>query len=255
MSELSQPQFWLAALQIVWINLILSGDNAVVIAMACRGLRPRERRWGMIIGAGMAATLLIAFSSAMTALLALPYLHLLGAGALLWIAIGLVDPTEPAAADASRPVENLRRAIRIIVVADVIMSLDNAVAVAALARGRYALIGLGLAVSIPIVYGGSAIILALIGRFPIIVWAGGALLGFVAGEMFVDDPTLSWLREMVDAALGSALPERVRHFQRELGPDLADLAFGLVGAAIVIVAGLVARRRRTDDRRQTTDDR
>jgi YjbE family integral membrane protein len=254
MSELSHLQFWLAALQIVWINLLLSGDNAVVIAMACRGLRPRERRWGITIGAGVASLLLIAFSSIVTALLALPYLRLLGAAALLWIAIGLVGQREREEADASKAGENLRRAVRTIVLADFIMSLDNAVAVAALARGRYELIGLGLAVSIPVVYGGSAIVLALIGRFPIIIWAGGALLGFVAGELFADDPVLSsWLRAAVETHVGSLLPEAVRHAQRALGLDLTDLVFGLLGAAIVIVAGLLARRHKTDAG-QTTGD-
>jgi YjbE family integral membrane protein len=249
MTELAHPQFWLAALQIVWINLLLSGDNAVVIAMACRGLPPRERRWGMIIGAGVASALLIAFSSAMTALMALPYLRLLGAGALLWIAIRLVGPAELEEGDQSRAVASLRRAVRIIVLADIIMSLDNAVAVAALAHGRYALIGLGLAVSIPIVYGGSAIVLALIGRFPIIIWAGGALLGFVAGELFADDPVLaSWLRELVDTHIGSWLPEAARHFQHELSLDLTDVAFGLLGAGLVIVAGLGLRRKDVRDR-------
>src|SRR5215472_5192448 len=102
MNELSDLQFWLAALQIVWINLLLSGDNAVVIAMACRGLRPRERRWGITLGAAVASLLLITFSSVMTALLTLPYLRLIGAAALLWIAIGLVGPKEHEAADGSK---------------------------------------------------------------------------------------------------------------------------------------------------------
>jgi len=251
MNELSDLQFWLAALQIVWINLLLSGDNAVVIAMACRGLRPRERRWGITLGAAVASLLLITFSSVMTALLTLPYLRLIGAAALLWIAIGLVGPKEHEAADGSKAAESLGRAVRIIVLADFFMSLDNAVAVAALARGRYELIGLGLAVSIPIVYGGSAIMLVLIRRFPIIVWAGGAMLGFVAGELFADDPVLSsWLRGVMEAHVFSFLPEAVRNAQRALGLDLTDLVFGLLGAAIVIVAGLVQRR--TGEGEQTT---
>jgi YjbE family integral membrane protein len=252
MNELSHPQFWLAALQIVWINLLLSGDNAVVIAMACRGLRPRERRWGMTIGAGVASLLLIAFSSVMTALMVLPYLRLLGAAALLWIAIGLVRPREHEEAGASIAAADLRRAVRTIVLADFIMSLDNAVAVAALARGRYALIGLGLAISIPIVYGGSAIVLALIRRFPIIIWAGGALLGLVAGELFADDPVLaSWLPALAETHIGALLPEALRHLQQQFGLNLAHVVFGLLGAAIVIIVGLVQR---TDDGGRRTKD-
>jgi YjbE family integral membrane protein len=252
MSDLAHPQFWLAALQIVWINILLSGDNAVVIAMACRGLQPRERRWGMIIGAGVASVLLIAFSSAITAVIGLAYLRILGAGALLWIAVGLISPTGADKEHQAHPAESLRRAVRIIVFADVIMSLDNAIAVATLARGRYLLIGLGLAISIPIVYGGSAIVLALIRRYPIIVWAGGALLGFVAGELFADDLALSpWLRTLVDGTVGSILPEAARHLQQRLGLDLTDSVFGILGAGIVIAAGLAERwrggRRPTDE--------
>jgi YjbE family integral membrane protein len=237
MSDLANPQFWFAALQIVWINILLSADNAVVIAMACRGLKPRERRWGMIIGAGVATALLIIFASAVTALIQLPYLRILGGGALLWIAVNLVgQPEEPHAIAAA----SLRRAVWVIVTADFVMSLDNAVAAAALARGRYALIGLSLAVSIPIVYGGSVIMIALIRRFPIVVWVGGALLGFVAGEMFADDPVLSlWLRPAVDSHVAPVLPEAARHLLDRFGLDLASLVLGLFGACMVVVAGAI----------------
>jgi predicted tellurium resistance membrane protein TerC len=125
------------------------------------------------------------------------------------------------------------------VVADVIMGLDNAVAVAAVANGRYVLLGLGLAISIPIVVAGSAIVLTLIERFPIIVWAGGAVLGWVAGELFVSDP-------VIVSRLGAlALPnfEVPRHFADQLSLNLADLAFGLLGALIVILAGVAWRWR------------
>src|SRR5579871_4969961 len=223
MSDLAHLQFWAAALQVVWINILLSGDNAVVIAMACRGLQPRQRRWGMIIGAGVASVLLITFSSVVTAVMGLPYARMLAAGALLWIAAGLLGPMPADQGQRASAAKNLRRAVRTIVLADVIMSLDNAIAVAAVARGRYALIGLGLAISIPIVYGGSRIVLALIGRYPIIVWAGGALLGFVAGELLADDPALSpWLRALVDGSIGSALPGAARHFQHQIGLDLTE---------------------------------
>jgi YjbE family integral membrane protein len=239
-------QFSIAALQVVWINLLLSGDNAVVIAMACRGLNPRERRWGMIIGAGLAAVLLIVSASAITALIALPYLRLVSGCALLWIAAKLLAETPRGEVKESGAVESLRRAVRIIVVADIIMSLDNVVAVAAIARGRYGLIGLSLAVSIPIVFVGSALVLALLKRFPIIVWAGAALLGFVAGELIADDPALAtWLQ-----GIGIGSPSGLAARQLEpFGLTPAEVVLGTLGAAVVLAAGHVGRRRRTEDQR------
>jgi YjbE family integral membrane protein len=242
-SQLLQPQFWLAVVEIVWIDIVLSGDNAVVIAMACRDLPPRQRRFGMIIGAGSAATLLVLFTIMVSALLLLPFLRLACAFALLFIAIRLVGPQGNAEPDAQTS-ESLWRAVRIVVVADVIMSLDNAVAVAAVANGRYVLLGLGLAISIPIVVAGSALVLALIERFPIIVWAGGALLGWVAGELLVSDPLIAPRLEASPLAhidIMAAIPEFARAFA-PASLDLITLACGLAGAIIVIVCGAAWRR-------------
>jgi YjbE family integral membrane protein len=240
LTQFSQPQFWVAVVQIIWIDLILSGDNAVVIAMACRGLPPRQRRKGMIIGAGVAAALLIVFTITVSALITLPFLRLISACALLWIAIRLVGPDQHDEADTPQAAESLWRAVRIVVVADVIMGLDNAVAVAAVANGRYVLLALGLAISIPIVVAGSAVVLALIERFPIIVWAGGAVLGWVAGELFVSDPVIE--SRLSAHALGdSAILGWPRRFADQLSLSLADLAFGLLGALIVIIAGAAWR--------------
>jgi YjbE family integral membrane protein len=251
LTQFSQPQFWVAVVQIIWIDIILSGDNAVVIAMACRGLPARQRRRGMIIGAVAAAVVLIVFTITVSALMALPYLRLISACALIWIAIKVVGPDRPDEPGTSQAAEGLWRAVRIIVVADVIMGLDNAVAVAAVANGRYVLLGLGLAISIPIVVAGSAIVLALIERFPIIVWAGGAVLGWVAGELFVSDPVIASrlqaldLRSFdVDSAISGATP----HFAYEVGLNLAELAFGVLGALIVFVAGALWRHARSDPR-------
>src|SRR5258708_40096916 len=144
----------------------------------------------MIVGAGVAAMLIVVFTIMVSFLIRLPYLRLAGACALFGIAAKLVGPDEPEAGDAPPAVDSLWRAVRIIVVADVVMGLDNAVAVAAVANGRYVLLGLGLAISIPIVIAGSAIVLRLIERFPIIVWPGGAVLGWVAGELIVSDPVI-----------------------------------------------------------------
>src|SRR5436305_4778105 len=168
-SDVSHTAFWVAVLKIIWINILLSGDNAVVIAMACRSLPPRERLWGMVIGAGLASILLILFTAVAAKLMTLPYLKLIGSIALLWIAFRLLVPSE---ADEARveASESLWRAVKIVVVADIVMSLDNVIAVAAAANGSYILLGLGLAVSIPLVIAGSALIMMLLERFPLLGW-------------------------------------------------------------------------------------
>ncbi len=244
LAQFSQPQFWVAAVQIIWVDIALSGDNAVVIAMACRGLPAHQRRRGLIIGAGVAAALLIVFTVAVSMLITLPYLRLISACALMWIAIKLVGPDQHDEADTSRTTESLWRAVRIIALADVVMGLDNAVAVAAVANGRYILLVLGLAVSIPTVVAGSAIVLALIERFPIIVWAGGAVLGWVAGELFVSDPVVaSHLDALVPVNFdgSSTISEAMRHLADRMNLNLAELGSGVLGAVIVIIAGALWR--------------
>jgi YjbE family integral membrane protein len=250
LTQFSEPQFWVAVVQIIWIDIVLSGDNAVVIAMACRGLPAHQRRRGMIIGAGVAAALLIVFTITVSALMMLPFLRLISACALIWIAVKLVGPEQHDEADTPQA-ESLWRAVRIVVVADVIMGLDNAVAVAAVANGRYVLLALGLAISIPTVVAGSAIVLALIGRYPIIVWAGGAVLGWVAGELFVSDPIiearLSALA-LMDFDGNSVILGPTRHFVHQLNLNLTDVAFGALGATVVIVAGALWRHAQTGER-------
>ena len=186
-----RPAFWLAALQIMGINILLSGDNAVVIALAVRALPPKERFWGMVLGAGAAAVLLIVFTGIVATLMKLPYLKLAGGLALFWVAVKLVSPQAHDAEDTPEAVEDLWRAVRVVVVANIVMSLDNVIAVAAAARGNYLLLGLGLAVSIPVVIAGSALFLAIIERFPIVVWGGGALLGWIAGGLLPEDPIIA----------------------------------------------------------------
>jgi YjbE family integral membrane protein len=248
MAQFLQPQFWAAVVQIIWVDIVLSGDNAVLIALACRGLPAGQRRLGMIIGAGVAAALLIVFTITMSALMtSLPYLRLISACALILIAINLVGPNQHDEADAPEAAGSLWRAVRIVVVADLIMGLDNALAIAAIANGRYVLLGLGLAISIPIVFAGSAIVLALIGRFPVIVWAGGAVLGWVAGELFVSDPVIESRLDAlasVNFDVNPALSEATRRFADQLGMSLAQLAFAASGALIVILAGAAWRRAR-----------
>ena len=188
--ELGQAEFWLAVGKIIWINILLSGDNAVVIAMACRGLPPRQRVWGMILGAGVAVVLRIVFTGVVASLMLLPYLKIAGGLALFYIAAKLLVPDDPDESE-TEAVEHLWRAVRIVAIADIIMSLDNVIAIAAAAGGNMALLVLGLAISIPLIVAGAALIMALLDRFPILVWAGAALLGWIVGEVIATDPVVA----------------------------------------------------------------
>ncbi len=242
LDRMLEPQFWVAVVEIVWIDLVLSGDNAVVIAMACRDLPRRQRRLGMVIGAGSAAALLVLFTIVVSVVIQLPWLRLVAACALIAIAIKLLGPQAHGGPDAPRAAEGLWRAVWLVVAADVIMSLDNAVAVAAIANGRYLLLGLGLAISIPIVVAGSAIVLALIERFPIIVWLGGAMLGWVAGALFVSDPEVGpRVQALVSAIFGADSLAALDAFAQRTGWEPVELAFSLFAALIVVVAGALWR--------------
>lgn len=195
-AQFSQPTFWLAALQIIWINILLSGDNAVVIALACRGLQGSQRRWGMILGAGAAILLRVIFTIVIAQLMGLPFLKLVGGVALLWIAIKLIVPEDSHGEDNVKAGESLWRAVRIVAIADIVMSLDNVIAIAAAAKGDLTLIVFGLVVSIPMIIAGAAMLMAVLDRFPVLVWAGAALLGWIAGEIMIEDPaTIRWLGE------------------------------------------------------------
>jgi YjbE family integral membrane protein len=189
--SLSDPQFWVAAGKIIWINILLSGDNAVVIALACRSLPPRERKWGIILGAGAAVLLRILFTAIVAQVMELPFLKLVGGVALLWIAIKLAAPGDEHDEDSIEAGSNLWRAVRIVAIADIVMSLDNVIAIAAAARGDLVLIGFGLAVSIPMIVAGAALLTALLNRFPVLIWAGAALLGWIAGEIMIEDPAVA----------------------------------------------------------------
>ncbi len=247
MEQIYQLGFWAAVVKIIWINILLSGDNAILIALACRRLPQPQRRWGMIIGAGVASVLLIVFTGIVTYLMTLPYLKLVGGCVLLWIAFRLLVPeTDEHHVEA---VDDLWRAVRIVVVADVIMSLDNVIGVAAAAGGSYLLLGLGLTVSIPIVIGGAALIMALLERVPVLVWAGAALLGWIAGGLIVDDPAV---RQFLPAAPSLKFAPGLTIFGGSGGEgagitvDPLELAFSVMGSLVVLVAGLwCLRARRT----------
>jgi YjbE family integral membrane protein len=225
-SEMGQTQFWVALLKIMWINVLLSGDNAVVIAMACRGLPHRQRVWGMVLGAGVAVLLRIVFTVFVAALLTLPYLKIIGGLALFYIAAKLLVPEDPDA-DETEASEHLWRAVKIVAVADIIMSLDNVIAIAAAAQGNMALLVIGLAISIPLIVAGAALIMALLDRFPLLVWAGAALLGWIVGEVIVTDPVVQGYLEPKFGAEGF-------HY--------ITLFAALIGAILVLAVGGMWRR-------------
>ncbi len=193
MSTLLDPHFWAGLLQIGFLNLLLSGDNAVVIALAVRALPRRQRVLGQIWGTVGAVVLRLLFVGIVTALLRIPFLRFVGGALLVWIAVKLVQP-ETGGAEGARHGASFWEAIWIIIVADVTMSLDNVLAIAAAARGDMLLVTLGIATSLPIVVVGSGILAALMNRHAWIIWVGGGLLGYVAGEMMLEDPVVqSWL--------------------------------------------------------------
>jgi YjbE family integral membrane protein len=224
--SMDQPEFWVALGKIIWINILLSGDNAVVIAMACRGLPQRQRVWGMILGAGVAVILRIVFTGVVASLMLLPYLKIVGGLALLYIAAKLLVPDDPQE-DGTEAVDHLWRAVRIVAVADIIMSLDNVIAIAAAAGGNLALLVLGLAISIPLIVAGAALIMALLDRFPILIWAGAALLGWIAGEVIATDPVAA-------SYLVNSYGVSVAHS--------VEYAAAGIGAVLVLGAGAVWRR-------------
>jgi YjbE family integral membrane protein len=235
--EFMHAPFWGAVLQIVFINVVLSGDDALAVAMACRALPPRQRIWGLVIGEILAVALLIVFAAMIARLLQWPYLRIIGGVALLYIAVKLLASEAGGKNDNGAPAQ-LWRAVRIVVAADLVMSFDNMLAVVQVAKGDFVLIAIGLIVSVPIIICGAALVTALLRRLPILVWAGAALLGFVAGQTIVNDR----------AIVGS-----VGQFA---GEKLADVAAGFAGALLVVAIGGVRRHLRiakTSNRKARSD--
>lgn len=228
LSAYLEPQYLLRVSEIIWINILLSGDNALVIALACRSLPPRQRFWGMTLGAGVAVAMRIAFASIVASLMAFPYVKLVGGCALLWIAISLLD-TEQGESHGGPGIEgsdSLLRAIKTIALADVIMSLDNVIAVAAAAGGDQSLLVFGLAISVPLIVAGATLTMMILTRLPMLVWAGAGLLGWIAGDVVVSDPVVTENAELLGA---------FEHRKHEIGP--------ILGAAGVVTTGLIRRWR------------
>ena len=226
----TQPQFWISVLQIIWVNVLLSGDNAIVIALACRSLPQRQRFIGIVLGTGVALLLRLVFAGAVSSLMTLPYVKIAGGLALLWIAVKLLIPGDDN--HGTKPSESLWRAVKLIAIADVVMSLDNVIAVAAIADGNFALLVFGLGVSIPAIVGGANLIMVLLNYFPIIIWAGVALLGWIAGDVLSSDPVVV----AYAASFGPGVPAKVKLVCEIVG------VVGTVGACLISRSRLAAAR-------------
>jgi YjbE family integral membrane protein len=208
---LSDAHNWIALLEIIGVNIVLSGDNAVVIALACRTLPPSQQRMAIFFGSAGAIVLRAVLTVFAVLLLAQPYLKLAGGALLLWIAIKLLLPDEDGGGEMEGNA-GIYAAIKTIVLADLVMSLDNVLGVAAVAKGDVVLLVLGLLISMPLIIYGSTLIMGLMGRFPVLITLGAALLGYVAGEMVVSDPVVApwieanatWLH-MIAPLLGAML--------------------------------------------------
>jgi YjbE family integral membrane protein len=250
-ADLGLASFWVGVGKIVGINVVLSGDNAVVIALACRLLAPRQRFWGMVLGAGVAVLLRVLFTLVVAQAMEYPYLKLVGGVLLFWVAIKLVVPENAEGDGRIEAASNLWRAVRIVAIADIVMSLDNVIAIAAAAETAAAavnpanaalikatLIVIGLATSVPMIVAGSALLMLLLERYPVLVWAGAGLLGWVAGDIMIKDDALSqWFPAETIAA--------IRHFPITNAMSLNIAA--TAGAVFVIAMGYVIVRWRHEE--------
>ncbi len=214
--------FWVALGQIIVINMLLSGDNAIVIALAARSLPERERKWAIFGGTAGAVILRIVFTIIIVTLMQIPFLKLVGGILLLWIAVKLLIPEAEDNHEDGKAPTTLFGAITTIIVADAIMSLDNVIGVAAVAKDNFVLLVLGLVISIPIVVVGSTIMIALLTRFPILITLGGALLGWVGGDVAVTD---AWVASHV----------------ADLHPQIHHIVAGSCAILVVIVGWAIQR--------------
>ncbi|MBX9871881.1 MAG: TerC family protein [Burkholderiaceae bacterium] len=227
MEEFMTAHFWVAVGQIILIDILLGGDNAVVIALACRSLPPEQRKKGIIWGTAGAIILRVILIAFALALLAVPYLKIVGAVLLIWIGVKLLIPEDEDEHSNIQASDKLWGAVKTVIVADLVMSVDNVIAIAGAAQGageqhQMALVIFGLLVSIPIIVWGSQLVLKLMDRFPLIITLGGMLLGWIAGTMAHTDP-----------AVVSYLPQE----------KVWNYGFGIAGALLVLALGKLAQRK------------
>ena len=233
MDEVLTQAFWVGLAKIIGVNIVLSGDNAVVIALAARSLPRKQQKQAIFWGAGAAVVLRIVLTIFAVKLLALPWLKIVGGLLLFWIGIKLLVPED--GDDNINASEHLLTAIKTILIADLVMSLDNVIAVAAAAGGSMTLLILGLAISIPLVVFGATLLVTLMERYPVIITVGAALIGMVAGEMLVTDPALAgWM-----AGFGIQFNDG----KPTVGEVNLELVAGMIGAAVVVVWGLWLAKR------------
>ncbi len=237
MDMLTDPAFWIAVGQIIMIDILLGGDNAVVIALACRKLPPAQRTKGIIWGTAGAIILRVILIFFALTLLAIPFLKIVGAVLLVWIGVKLLAPDEDGHGDITAS-DKLWAAVKTIIVADLVMSVDNVIAIAGAAQGagdhQMVLVIFGLLVSIPIIVWGSQLVIKLMDRFPMIITAGGMLLGWIAGTMAVTDPAVLGYMPTTPADVAGAAPE-----------VLATVRYGagVAGAVLVLALGMFVKRR------------
>ncbi len=237
--EFLTAQFWLAVGQIIMIDILLGGDNAVVIALACRKLPPAQRRLGILWGTAGAIVLRVVLIVFALALLTVPYLKLVGAALLLWIGIKLLAPDEDEGHANLQTSDKLWAAVKTVIIADLVMSIDNVIAIAGAAEGAHAghkipLVIFGLLVSIPIIVWGSQAVISLMERFPSIVVLGGMLLGWIAGTMAVSDPSVVPFLTEGGATVGGAVAAV---------PAWIGYGAGAAGALCVLAIGEWLKRR------------
>ncbi len=246
--EFGSPQFWIAVLQIIAIDILLGGDNAIVIALACRNLPERQRKLGIFWGVFGAVGLRVVLTVFAVSLLAIPYLKIIGGLLLLWIGIKLILPDDVDDGHEINASDSLLGAIKTIIVADFVMSLDNVIAVAAAAKDSWLLIVFGLLVSIPIIVWCSQIILKLMERYPVIITAGGALLGYIAGSMMIRDPVLKGVWQP---------PFEVQEAHVVYQGIPVDYVAGALTAVLVVVIGkaIAYRRAAAASRRSAESER
>ena len=228
MESLTSPEVWWSLLQISVINVVLSGDNAVVIALACRSLNAKQAKLAFTVGAVGIIVLMTALTAAAAYLLTLPYLELIGSVLLLWIGVKLLVAEDEA--DEVEGTSNFWEAVKIIIIADIVMSLDNVLGMAGAAKGHLRMLFIGMVITIPLILFGSALIMKLMNRFPAFITFGAGLLGWVAGEMAIADPLIE-----------HTITTRA-HYMEYVAP--------IVGAALVVIVGrMLARRRQAEGHR------
>ena len=242
--DFSSSTFWVSLLQIIWIDLLLSGDNAIVIALACRSLPENRRKVGIWLGASAAVGLRILFALVVTYLLGVPYLKVIGGILLFWIAIKLAVGEEEAHGNIEAS-ESLWKAVRTIAIADAVMSLDNVIAIAAASRGHVELFVFGLLLSIPLIIMGAQLLTSIIERFPILVWLGAALLGWIAAEMILGDiAVLRWLQANWSTWV---VPVPTDVSPLGIGPaNVPHYAAAVIGAIFVCIGGYVLKKKPAD---------